>query len=58
MSEHSSSEFGPTPAELEWMIGLYLGNGRQVKDPLVSPILSDLRGLPPALIFTAENPIR
>ena len=38
MSEHSSSEFGPTPAEFEWMIGLYLGNGRQVKDPLVSPI--------------------
>ena len=59
MSEHSSSEFGPTPAELEWMIGLYLRNGRRVKDPLVSPILGDLRGIPPALIFTAENdPLR
>jgi acetyl esterase len=59
MSRFAGSEFGPTPAELEWMIWLYLRNGREVKDPLVSPILDNLRGLPPALIFTAENdPLR
>ncbi|MDA4113107.1 MAG: alpha/beta hydrolase [Thaumarchaeota archaeon] len=59
MSEHSHSEFGPTPAELEWIIGLYLRNRRESRKPLVSPILGDLRGLPPALIFTAENdPLR
>jgi len=59
MSEYSRSEFGPTPAELEWMIGLYLRNERESKNPLVSPILGHLRGLPPALIFTAENdPLR
>jgi acetyl esterase len=59
MSGHSGSKFGPTPAELEWMIGLYLPNAREVENPLVSPILGDLRGLPPALIFTAENdPLR
>ena len=59
MSEHSSSEFGPTPTELEWMVGLYLREERDVRNPLVSPIFGDLRGLPPALIFTAENdPLR
>jgi acetyl esterase len=59
MSEYSGSEFGPTPAELKWMIGLYLRRVRDVNSPLVSPILGELRGLPPALIFTAENdPLR
>ena len=59
MSRFADSEFGPTTAELEWMIGLYLPEKRETRNPLVSPLLGDLRELPPALIFTAENdPLR
>ena len=47
------------PPSLQWMVGLYLREERDVRNPLVSPIFGDLRGLPPALIFTAENdPLR
>jgi len=55
MSKYSDSEFGPMPAELQRMVGLYLRNRREVEEALVSPLLGDLSGLPPALIFTAEN---
>jgi acetyl esterase len=55
MSRFADSEFGPTPAELEWITGLYLPRKGDTKNPLVSPLVGDLRGLPPALIFTAEN---
>jgi acetyl esterase len=55
MSRYSDSEFGPSPAEFQWMIGLYLRDKRETKNPLVSPLLANLKSLPPALIFTAEN---
>lgn len=37
-----------TPS-VEWFIGNLLGEGASPDDPLVSPLLSDLAGMPPAL---------
>jgi len=44
-------------SEMLWMRDNYLQGDKEkgAKNPLVSPIMGDLRGLPPALIFTAEN---
>ena len=44
-------------SEMLWMRDNYLQDNKdeEIKNPLVSPIMGDLKGLPPALIFTAEN---
>ena len=40
--------------DMEWFRAQYLGDvERQVRDPRVSPLLGDLRGLPAALVLTA-----
>lgn len=46
--------------DMAWMRGLYLEDLAQIADPRVSPLkATDLRGLPPALIFTAGlDPLR
>jgi acetyl esterase len=60
----SYREFGEgyylTRAEMEWFRGHYLGRGEDAQDPYASPLLAqDLRGLPPALVITAEcDPLR
>jgi acetyl esterase len=57
MSGYSDTELGRltmAASELQWMLRAYLRDKREAKNPLVSPIMGDLKGLPPALIFTAE----
>lgn len=45
--------------EMQWHQDHYLASPDQVRDPLVAPLLADLRGLPPALVLLAEcDPIR
>jgi len=49
-----------TRAEMEWFRGHYLGRIADAENPHASPLLApDLRGLPPALVITAEcDPLR
>jgi acetyl esterase len=60
----SHREFGEgyflTRAGMEWFTGHYLASADHKRHPEVSPLLSpNLRGLPPALIITAEfDPLR
>lgn len=45
--------------ELRWHQDNYLAHPDQAEDPRVSPLLADLRGLPPATVVLAEcDPIR
>lgn len=44
-----------TRAEMEWFRGHYLARAGDAQNPYASPLLApDLRGLPPALVITAE----
>jgi|HubBroStandDraft_1064217.scaffolds.fasta_scaffold13826_3 acetyl esterase len=49
-----------TRAEMEWFRGHYLARTEDAQSPYASPLLApDLRGLPPALVITAEcDPLR
>lgn len=48
-----------TPAMLRSFRELYLGDEADDRDPLLSPALGDLTGLPPALVQTAQlDPLR
>jgi acetyl esterase len=54
MGKYEDVGFGPTPAEMKWFGDNYLRKPANAKNPLVSPLLGDLHGLPPATIVTAE----
>jgi len=44
-----------TRAEMEWFRGHYLARSEDARSPYASPLLApELRGLPPALVITAE----
>jgi acetyl esterase len=49
-----------TRADMEWFRGHYLAHQEDARHPHASPLLAeDLRGLPPALVITAEcDPLR
>jgi acetyl esterase len=61
-SRHTAANVGGHDMrdELDVAVSRYLADARQAEHPLASPLLAeDLRGLPPAVIFTAEyDPLR
>ena len=58
--EENADGYLLTKADMLWFKGHYLTDDADAKDPLVSPLYaSDLSGLPPALVLTAEyDPLR
>jgi acetyl esterase/lipase len=58
--EENGEGYYLTTRDMVWFRGHYLANERDMADPLASPLLApDLRGLPPALVITAEfDPLR
>ncbi|MFT3728634.1 MAG: alpha/beta hydrolase [Terricaulis sp.] len=48
---------GLGPREFVWCREHYLNHEDEKLDPRASPILADLRGLPPAFVTTAENDV-
>jgi putative heme-binding domain-containing protein len=51
--------FGLTEAAMRWFWENYLARPADGRQPLASPLLADLHGLPPALVLTAEfDPLR
>jgi acetyl esterase len=59
MRENATGYF-LTRQDTDWFAGHYLNSNDDMKNPMASPLLaSDLRGLPPALVITAEyDPLR
>ncbi len=48
-----------TTSQMHWFWDHYCSNHERRREPYASPLRGDLRGLPPALIFTAEyDPLR
>jgi len=59
LSKFSRAKFGPSKEEMDWYGRQYLKNDSEKRNPLVSPIYGDLRGLPEAIVITAEaDPLR
>lgn len=54
-----SAEFSGPLANMEFFYSSYAGSPKQRRDPLVAPLLADLRGLPPTFINAAGiDPLR
>jgi len=59
MSKYSMDKFGPSNEEKEWFGRLYVKNELEMRNPLVSLPYGNLRGLPSAIVVTAEcDPLR
>jgi len=51
--------FGLTRADMEWYAEHYIRTPADLDDPYASVLRADLRGMPPALVITAEcDPLR
>ena len=59
LTKYSKDRFGPSKEIMDWYIKYYTKNSSDLRDPLASPGLADLRDLPPAVVVTAElDPLR
>jgi len=59
MTKYSKDKFGPSKEAMEWFGRYYVKSDSEMKNPLVSPAYGDLRGLPRAIVVTAEcDPLR
>ena len=57
--EEFAEGFGLTKADMEWYARHYIRTDADADDPYASVLRADLRGLPPALVITAEcDPLR
>lgn len=54
LSMYSRAKFGPSKEEMDWYGRQYLKNDSEKRNPLVSPLYGDLKGLPEAIIIAAE----
>lgn len=54
LSKYSKVKFGPSKEEMDWYGRQYLKNDSEKRNPLVSPVYGDLRGLPEVIIVAAE----
>jgi len=54
MSKFEGAKGGSPPDEWVWLQKTYVSDPRDLKNPIVSPLLGDLRGLPPAMMVTAD----
>lgn len=53
--ESNATGYGLTREDMEWYVEQYINGEEDILNPLASPGLAgDLRGLPPALVLTAE----
>jgi acetyl esterase len=53
--QQNGKRFGPSAEMMHWFWQHYLGNERDALDPYASPMRAEsLKGLPPALVITAE----
>jgi len=58
-SRYSGVEYGPSKEEMDWYAGHYFRTEGDALNPLASPIIANLKGIPPCLIVTAQNdPLR
>jgi acetyl esterase len=59
MRKYSGVKYGPSMEEMVWYTDQYLSNSADALNPLVSPLLADLRDVPPAVMITAgDDPLR
>ncbi|MDA4113106.1 MAG: alpha/beta hydrolase [Thaumarchaeota archaeon] len=54
MSKFAGAGGGSPPEEWIWLRKTYLSDVSEAEDPIVSPLLGDLRGLPPTMMITAD----
>ena len=54
LSKYDGKEFGPTNLEMQWSYQNYLNRREDASNPFASPLLADLRRLPPATMITAQ----
>ncbi len=53
-----STGWGLTASDVEWFVEQWIGGATPASDPRVSPLSEpDLRGLPPAIVVTAEHDV-